>query len=162
MITDWSTPLGPGIRWVWWPVEMLVRWNVFTGEEDLRGAQGEALDDIGGGRDGLVRVVGKQWRATIDQKIPHGQNICVIGNDGLNLRVEAGPALKSKEELLDAEIAQSVDLLRAGDTALMRYRLGTLYERKGDLQTASEQYRLAEKLDPNIRATYKKVTGELD
>ena len=33
MITKWSEPLGPGIKWVWWPVETLVRWNVSTGQQ---------------------------------------------------------------------------------------------------------------------------------
>jgi NfeD-like C-terminal, partner-binding len=97
MMGDWSNPLGPGIYWIWWPVDTLYRWNVFTGQQDLIGAEGKAVDDIRSGYEGLVRVRGKLWRATSNQKILHGHNVCVVGSDGLNLRVESGPVESAPE-----------------------------------------------------------------
>src|SRR5262249_35701859 len=61
------------------------------------------------GHEGLIRIKGKLWRATSNQEIPYGQNVHVVGNDGLNLRVEVGPIIKSQEELLDKEIAEGIE-----------------------------------------------------
>jgi regulator of protease activity HflC (stomatin/prohibitin superfamily) len=91
MMCDWSQPLGPGIHWVWWPVEMLYRGNVFAGQEHVLGAEGQALDEIREEQVGMVQVAGKQWLATASERIPYGQNVRVVGVDGVHLRVEPGP-----------------------------------------------------------------------
>ena len=153
MTTDWAAPLGPGIKWVWWPADMLIRWNLFDGQQNMLGAQGQMVYGIGGPYS-VVRVAGKRWLATSDREILPGRNISVVGVEGASLRVAPGSAPKNEAELLDAEIARTLQLLRLADSAGEHFRLGTLYEKKGDLQAASEQYRIAEKLDPNVRATY--------
>jgi len=76
---------------------------------NLIGAEGEAQDGIRKGHEGLIRIKGKLWRATSNQEIPYGQNVHVVGNDGLNLRLEVGPIIKSKEELLDKEIPEGIE-----------------------------------------------------
>lgn len=97
LLNDLSTPMGPGVHWIWWPVDMLIRWSVFSGQEGLLGASGEAIG-VMTDKDPfcLVRVSGKLWRATAGQEIAGGQKVRIVGYDGLNLLVEPGPELKSK------------------------------------------------------------------
>lgn len=112
ILQDWSNPLGPGLKWVWWPVETLVRWQIFTGQEDLVGAEGEALDDIGPTREGLIQARGKLWRAVATQEIPHRQLVRVVGGTSLNVLVDLGSSPRTKAELLDLGIAEVGKLLR--------------------------------------------------
>ncbi len=164
-VSDPLQPLGPGIQWVWWPLETLVRWRVFTGQKKLLGASGEALDRIARGQSGLVRIRGEVWRATADQDIPRSQYVRVTGTEGPNLRVELGPGLKSKAELLDEEIAVWRSLQNLETDAEGSYHLGTLYEAKGDLQTAFEHYRIAHRFDrksSEFRAAYERLSQQLN
>lgn len=71
------------------------RWRVATGSEDLVGAVGEVRQRIDPGRKGLVLVTGELWRAVGSEKLSVGQQIRVVGMDGLLLRVE--PYDKSRE-----------------------------------------------------------------
>ena len=33
--TSPEAPLRPGLKWIWWPIDVLLRWNVVTNQEDL-------------------------------------------------------------------------------------------------------------------------------
>lgn len=119
MLGDYSNPLGPGIHWIWWPVDTLYRWNIFNGQQDLMRAEGKALDNIHPGREGLVRIKGKFWRATSCQEIPSGQNLCVVGSDGPNLRVESGPAVSAKHLVLVPQEVGAASTIVGGEAVLL-------------------------------------------
>ena len=63
---------------------------VVSGSEELPGMIGEALEDFSG--TGLIRVHGELWQARCDQPVQRGQQLRVIGRDGLILVVQ--PATK--------------------------------------------------------------------
>ena len=62
------------------------RRRVVSGEEEMIGAGGEALDDFDGG--GRVRVHSEEWQARSDVAVKRGQKIRVVGREGLILKVE--------------------------------------------------------------------------
>ena len=99
LLHDYSNPLGPGVHWTWWPTDSLVRWRLFSNDVEIYGAEGEAGDDLGPNRQGLVKLSGRNWLATSSQEIPFGQTIRVVGNEDEKLCVEVGSHRKSKEEI---------------------------------------------------------------
>jgi regulator of protease activity HflC (stomatin/prohibitin superfamily) len=52
--TNPSAPLGPGFTWVLWPIDMLYRWKVVQGDENLTGAQGVWRGRLADGGYGVV------------------------------------------------------------------------------------------------------------
>jgi membrane-bound serine protease (ClpP class) len=59
-----------------------------TGKEGLLGAEGEAADSIAADAPGYVRVRGELWRAVSRTPVAPGQQVRVLGIDGLTLDVE--------------------------------------------------------------------------
>jgi len=164
LMTDYSHPLAPGFHWVWWPIDTLYRWKIFTGEEQgqLMGAEGEARDTLGEGRPGLVSIAGKLWMATSSEPIQFGQNVRVVGFDGGNLRVAMGSHPRSEKELADERIESLRKFMRSNPgSAFLHWDLAALYEANGDSQAAFEEYQKAEKLNPNIRADREKRIAEI-
>lgn len=163
-ITNFFQPLGGGFHWVWWPVDKLYRWKIFTGEEQLLGAEGEMLDVLNE-RSGLVRIGGEMWMASTSESIPCRQNVRVVGFEGENLRVTVGSQPKSKEALaeertegLQKDIENIQESMKSSpDNADSHWDLATLYEAKGDSQAAFMEYQTAERLNPNIRAEREKL-----
>jgi len=86
---DPSTPLGPGLVLVVWPIDMMYRWKLLQGDENLTGAQGVWRGRLTNTGFGTVRIDGRDWAAVASREIPVGQSVWVVGNDGQNLRVEA-------------------------------------------------------------------------
>jgi len=62
------------------------RRRVVSGEEEMIGAGGEALEDFDGG--GRVRVHSEEWQARSGVALKRGQKIRVVGREGLILKVE--------------------------------------------------------------------------
>jgi len=166
---DCLAPLGPGFVLIFWPIDTLVRWKVVVGNENLLGKEG-----VWGGRltkeqFGIVKIDGRDWGAVADHEIPLGQNVSVVGMEGINLLVEVGPNAKSPETLLDEEIARKLEWVKLlddekrgphrGDLATEHFELAKLYERKGDSEAASRHYRVAEELRPNIRESSENEQG---
>jgi hypothetical protein len=152
LMSDYAHPRGPGFHWVFWPIDMLIRWNVYTGKEQIFGAEGKAEDTLGEGRTGLVSIAGERWMATSSERIPFGQNVRVVGFDGPNLQVALGSHPRSEKELADERIESLRKLVKSSpDSAFLHWNLAALYEAEGDSQVAFEEYQKAEKLDPNIR-----------
>jgi membrane-bound serine protease (ClpP class) len=61
--------------------------HVVSGQEEMIGATGEALENFKG--HGRVRVHSEEWQARARSPIARGQKVRVIGRDGLVLDVEA-------------------------------------------------------------------------
>lgn len=86
-------------------LRMIIRsrhWRPATGREGLLGAIGEVRQPLGEGRRGMVLVTGELWRATAAEPIAAGQQVRVVGMDGLVLRVEpigdSGPSASPDKE----------------------------------------------------------------
>ncbi len=68
---------------------MLVRARrrpVTTGDTSLVGAKAEVIAWTG--KEGEVRALGERWRACADQPLSPGQEVRIVGREGLTLRVE--------------------------------------------------------------------------
>lgn len=63
------------------------RTQVTTGREGLVGMTGPALTDFDGQGRGTVRVYGEIWDAVTDQELRKGDEVVVLGIDGMVLRV---------------------------------------------------------------------------
>jgi hypothetical protein len=162
LMSDFSQPLGPGFHLAWWPIDTLIRWNVYTGEEQIIGAEGEARDMLGDGRAVLVSIAGKQWMATSSEPIALGKNVRVVGFDGPKLQVVLENHPRSAKEIANERIVTIRKLMKSNPrSAFLHWDLATLYEANGDSQAASEEYRKAEKLNPNIRADREKRIAEI-
>jgi membrane-bound serine protease (ClpP class) len=64
------------------------RWGATIGPESLIGAVGEVRQEIRDHRKGLVHVAGELWTARSGTALAVGQQIRVVGVEGLTLRVE--------------------------------------------------------------------------
>jgi hypothetical protein len=163
LMSDFSHPLGAGFHWVWWPIDKLIRWKVCTGEEKIIGAEGKATDMLGDGQAVLVSIAGKEWMATSREPIALGQNVRVVGFDGPKLQVALESHPRSEKEIRDEKIATIRKLMKSNPrSAFLHWDLATLYEANGDSRAASEEYRKAEKLNPNIRADREKRITEIN
>jgi membrane-bound serine protease (ClpP class) len=72
------------------------RWQPATGQEGLLGAVGEVRQRIGDGRKGMVLVSGELWRATSWRAIAAGEQVRVVGMEGLVLHVEPAEGSSAK------------------------------------------------------------------
>ena len=54
---------------------------------DMAGLEGEAVDEIGPGKEGFVFCEGEYWRATSDETIRPGEKVVVVRREGLKLVV---------------------------------------------------------------------------
>src|SRR5690606_29278430 len=66
---------------------------VVSGQEAMLGERGTVLDWSGGS--GRVLAAGERWRAESASPLAHGQQVRVVGLDGLVLKVEPEPAATS-------------------------------------------------------------------
>jgi len=60
----------------------------YTGIEGLLGARGEVRTALGPKQKGLIFVHGEYWKAVSDEPISEGEEVEVVGHDGLILKVE--------------------------------------------------------------------------
>jgi membrane-bound serine protease (ClpP class) len=65
------------------------RSGVKSGESRMIGLKGKALTEIA--PEGRVIVQGEYWWARSRARITEGENVCVIGIDGLTLEIEPSP-----------------------------------------------------------------------
>jgi hypothetical protein len=169
-IDDCLAPRGPGFVLILWPADLLVRWRVAVGDENLIGKQGVWRGRLTKEQLGIVEIDGQDWGAVAGRDIPLGQNVCVAGMEGMNLVVEVGPNAKSPETLLDEEIERQLKLVKLVDDknlgsersvrATAHLELAKLYERKGDAEAARRHTSIAEKLEPNIRESFPGEQGK--
>ena len=64
------------------------RWPVASGREGMLGQVGEVRQEIGDAKKGMVLVSGELWSAVGREKIGVGQQVRVVGMEGLLLKVE--------------------------------------------------------------------------
>ena len=64
------------------------RWPVASGREGMLGTIGEVRQEIGDAKKGMVLVSGELWSAVGREKIGVGQQVRVVGMEGLLLKVE--------------------------------------------------------------------------
>lgn len=56
--------------------------------ERLIGLNGEAMEDIGQKNIGAISIKGEVWKAISDEEISKGEEVKIIGIDGVKLKVE--------------------------------------------------------------------------